>query len=978
MHVSIAESGRLAEHISQVRKTSKSLRPFAVLAIYFLMFAALEWATSVFNVFPAVGYWYLPAGLSFALIASYGPAYLPAVFLALTGANFLLHPLPIKLPHLIALTTSAALAYLLAAIIVRYRLAEPYVSLRNRNEVARLLLGGAFAAVALASVNAANLALAGLIDWKEVMPAFFGGVAGNTSGIFLLTPFLMLHGVPRIEAWLQQISGAGAQSSEHAAPSIVRKPVLLAAIIFLALIATVLWLIFGLGVTSDLQLFFLFSLPPILIGLRRGLEGVTATIVVMAGAVMTMQWERGVGADAMMRYQVIMLASSFNALLFGAGISEIKAAAELMRRRDSILDAVSFAAESFLGKTGWESGIHEVLRRLGHTAGVSRVYIVDNRFTQKGGDTAPAPMHEWAIPSASPDEHNSKVLNILRGQLIEEQAISLSRGQPALLFTKDISLKKREILEALDIRSMVIVPMFVEKQWWGCVGLEQCFVDRAWPESDIEGLKTAGQILGTLLASVRVEQQFRQLTGNVQAVFWISSPDGARKNYVSPAYEEIWGRSCASIHRSPDSWLQAIHPEDHGRVKEALVKQVWAEYDEEYRVIRPDGSIRWVRDRAFPVRDQSGHVYRIVGIAEDITKHKKVEQQLRATTVLLSSLIDNLQSGILVEDESRRITHVNQAFSVMFSMRVPTHSFLGVDSRLLFSQPESFGDRIEEIIERGAPLVAEELHLKDRILRRSYIPLSIGEEYRCHLWQYIDVTDSRRAEEQIKTSLNEKDVLLKEIHHRVKNNLQIISSLLNLQAHQIADPDALQTFRESQDRVKAMALIHERLYQTGDFAKIDFAGYVRNLTAQLLRSYKVNSNLIRLSLEVDPVPMNFDMAIPCALIIHELVSNSLKYAFGSDQSGQIWIRFSEDGHKMLRLTVRDNGRGLPEKMDFENSQSLGLKLVRSLTQQLDGNITYRNNGGFECDICIPRSKSNGSPSREKAKDDEQAPAYSHC
>jgi PAS domain S-box-containing protein len=286
------------------------------------------------------------------------------------------------------------------------------------------------------------------------------------------------------------------------------------------------------------------------------------------------------------------------------------------------------------------------------------------------------------------EEPDKRILNLLRSQMIEEMSGRLSMGQPFVFQTKDMNRKRQEMLETLGIRSGVIIPMFIESQWWGSLGLEQCFIDRDWPQSEIDGLNRAEQVLGTLIASVRVEQQFRQLKGNIQAVFWISDPDGRTKQYVSPGYEEIWGRTCVNLQRNPQSWLQAIHPEDQSRVSEALVKQVWGEYDEEFRVQRPDGSIRWAHDRAFPVRDQSGKVSRIVGIAADITKEKQVEEQLRAATVMLSSLINNLRSGVMVEDEARRITHVNAVFNKTFNVPVPTQSLLGVDSRLLF--PKDF------------------------------------------------------------------------------------------------------------------------------------------------------------------------------------------------------------------------------------------------------------------------------------------------
>ena len=540
--------------------------------------------------------------------------------------------------------------------------------------------------------------------------------------------------------------------------------------------------------------------------------------------------------------------------------------------------------------------------------------------------------------------------------MVEELADKLSQGQPYAFRTKEINRKKQEMLETLGIRSGVIIPMFVDKQWWGCLGLEQCYVDREWPDSEVDGLKMAGQILGTLIASVRVEQQFRQLTGNIQAVFWISPPDGHTKQYVSPGYEDVWGRTCASLQRNPGSWLQAIHPEDQARVSEALLKQIWGEYDEEYRVERPDGSIRWIHDRAFPVRDQTGKVDRIVGIAEDITKQKKAEEQLRAATVMLSSLINHLHSGVMVEDDARKITHVNQAFNDIFRVPVVPESLFGVDSRLLFIQTAQFAERIEKVIKAATPVLGEEIEWQGRIFLRNYVPLSIDENNHYHLWQYQDVTTSRNAEEQIKSSLKEKEVLLKEIHHRVKNNLQIISSLLNLQSAEIEDPTASQKFRESQDRVKAMALIHERLYQSSDLAKIDFAGYVRSLTGHLVRSYKVNANAIRLYLEVDSVPMNLDVAIPCGLIINELVSNSFKYAFPRGEGGEISVHFGEEDHRALKLVVQDNGVGFPEETNPENSDSLGLKLVRSLTEQLGGTISYRNKGGFVCEISIPYAK----------------------
>jgi two-component sensor histidine kinase len=251
--------------------------------------------------------------------------------------------------------------------------------------------------------------------------------------------------------------------------------------------------------------------------------------------------------------------------------------------------------------------------------------------------------------------------------------------------------------------------------------------------------------------------------------------------------------------------------------------------------------------------------------------------------------------------------------------------------------------------------LGEELEWQNKIFLRDYVPLSISQNCRYHLWQYQDITESRHKEAQIEISLKEKEVLLKEIHQRFENNLQIISSMMNLQSAEVENPKARQIFTESEDRVKALALIHERVYQSGDLSKVDFAGYVRSLAGRLVKSYKINAAAIRLNLQIEPVQLNLDIAIPCGQIIHELVSNAFKYAFPQSQEGDIKVSFSDDNGQMLRLVVCDNGIGFPEDRNPEESDSPGLKLVRNLTEQIGGKVQFRNLNGFLCEILIPQS-----------------------
>ncbi|MBI3583784.1 MAG: nitrate- and nitrite sensing domain-containing protein [Nitrospinae bacterium] len=195
------------------------------------------------------------------------------------------------------------------------------------------------------------------------------------------------------------------------------------------------------------------------------------------------------------------------------------------------------------------------------------------------------------------------------------------------------------------------------------------------------------------------------------------------------------------------------------------------------------------------------------------------------------------------------------------------------------------------------------------------------------------------ADEQLKVLLHEKEVLLKEVHHRVKNNLQVISSLFNIQSGHIKDKEqAIRVFEESQNRIRSMAIIHEKLYKTGGIYKINFSEYLNDLTANIFRSYSSISSGIRVKIKADDILLNIDIAIPLGLIVNELVLNSIKYAFPDKREGEILIELRSDKDGYLLLVVGDNGIGLPEGMDIGNTESLGLQLVNTLVGQLKGTI----------------------------------------
>jgi PAS domain S-box-containing protein len=327
-------------------------------------------------------------------------------------------------------------------------------------------------------------------------------------------------------------------------------------------------------------------------------------------------------------------------------------------------------------------------------------------------------------------------------------------------------------------------------------------------------------------------------------------------------------------------------------------------------------------------------------------------------SVSRGAIIGSMSDGVVVLDEENRIVDLNPVAQHLIGR--PLSQAVGQPVEQVW--PEWPG-QIE--LPRDGSEIGKEVVLSEGDRQRTYdVCISPLVDWRGRLVSRVvvlrDITERKKAEERINASLREKEVLLKEIHHRVKNNLQVISSLLYLQSKSIEDKRALEMFQDSQNRVRSMALVHERLYQSQDLARVDFAEYVRSLANYLFRSYGVNTNLIKLKIHVDDVSLGVDAAIPFGLVVNELVSNSLKHAFPDDRAGEIRITLRLDGGQSL-LMVSDNGVGFPENLDFRDTRSLGLQLVNTLVDQLEGTIELDRSEGaaFKITFAEPRHHKGG-------------------
>ncbi|MGB9979767.1 sensor histidine kinase [Methanobacterium sp.] len=339
-----------------------------------------------------------------------------------------------------------------------------------------------------------------------------------------------------------------------------------------------------------------------------------------------------------------------------------------------------------------------------------------------------------------------------------------------------------------------------------------------------------------------------------------------------------------------------------------------------------------------------GDNFYAVIVARDITERMEAQRAIMQSEEKYRILFEYSPDFIILINPEGKIIDINKStkkFVNLSKEQLIGKSILGLG--VLFEEDVNEFMEIGNELINGESVEPFEFKVIDRngkiCWMDAYLSLLKKDNGDCAIQIILhDITKRKNYEKQIKQSLSEKEILLKEIHHRVKNNLQIISSLLNLQSRYIEDKDAFGVFKESQNRIKSMALIHEKLYQSEDLTKIDFAEYIKSLTFHLFRSYSIDQSRVELSINFEGILFDIDTSIPCGLIINELISNSLKYAFPNGRKGKISIDLQLKGEKDI-LIIRDNGVGFPEGMDFQNTETLGLRLVNILVNQINGVIT---------------------------------------
>ncbi len=412
--------------------------------------------------------------------------------------------------------------------------------------------------------------------------------------------------------------------------------------------------------------------------------------------------------------------------------------------------------------------------------------------------------------------------------------------------------------------------------------------------------------------------------------------------YVNDKLAEIFGYTSDELvdKKGPEN---LVLPEDWPIVKENIRLRIDGEVDSvnyDFKGIRKDGTAIQVEVHGSAI-EYHGKLA-VLGTLLDITERMRSEKALRESEERFRTAFRTSPDAMCINTyKTGEFIEINDGF-----LNLTGYKMEEVIGKSIFDlgiwQDDKDRQRLVDGMKATGQVSSMEtgFRLKDgNVIPCLYSAKSFSLEDETYILSIVsDITDLKSAEDKIKASLLEKEILLKEIHHRVKNNLQVISGLLNLQSHYINEEGAREIYRESQNRIITMALIHEELYQREDLSSIDFADFLQTLSDNLLSSYGMDKRRISIELDIKDAELIIDTAIPCGLIINELVSNSLKHAFPGKNKGEISVKLHSTGNKGYSLKVSDNGTGFPKGVNFRQTKSLGLQLVTVLVDQLGGTI----------------------------------------
>ena len=527
-------------------------------------------------------------------------------------------------------------------------------------------------------------------------------------------------------------------------------------------------------------------------------------------------------------------------------ITKTKAEEDEARKRQSLLEAVSLLSMKLASDEELELTINKLLVKLGESTGVSRVYLFKNATHPVTGEFSCTQILEWTKDGVKPQNDDPVLTDLNVGLLgFERWALLLNQGLPVVGNTIDFPGSEQAYLMENKIKSVLVVPVELNGEWWGSLGFDECETERVWSENEITLLSAVANLIGTVIERKRVRENLIE-----------------REAHLSTIVETM---------------------------SEGLL-----------------------------IADVNGNHLSCNQAAADLLGMSK-EEVLKLKPDFVYGNFINLDGSLYTEDNC-------PALKSMRLQKMVTGTIMG------FQAPDGYHWMSVNACPLFHPITNEIFGV---------------------LKTFNDVTERVRHDQELNDNLKQKELLLTEIHHRVKNNLAIVSSLLQLQQLYTQDEQVKTMLMESQGRLRSMSLVHEILYRNGDFSKISFDKYLNEIGHYLKDTFAKPEQEILFEISTDDCSLEITKAIPCGLIVNEIVTNAFKYAFNGRSGGIIVISLKLQGDYYL-LEVCDDGPGLPEGVNWVESKTMGFTLVRTLSAQLKGALSIENKNGARVVLTFPK------------------------
>ncbi len=551
-------------------------------AAFLAAFLLLDGASSASQAWEGAPACYLPVGLTLAVLLCGGLRYVPLILISSLVAAVVNYHRPLYSWAGIPGSTTIYFAYIAGAAILRgpWRIDPKLGTLRDVGRFVLIFLG---AAIVSAPLGMLTLLGDDIVHRPDALKTTLDWLASDAVSIVTFAPFLLLHVAPRVTRWLSPGAGIPLQAKERrpTSPLQVLEMAGQAAIVLVAV-----WLVFGWAAAMPYQPLYLFFVPVVWLAVRHGLPGATlATFGINVGMTVA-AWFVHAPSGSLPRLQLAILALGLTGLCLGAVVSERRRSEAALQSKSALLEAqANSTIDGILV-------VDERDQRLMHNQRLVELFSVPAEILADSGG--------WPLLS--------HVLTLLKEPDLFLARVRYLNSHPSEISRDEIELKDGTIL---DRYSSPVVDQ--RGKYYG----------RIWTFRDITSEKKTDRALQA------AEEKFRQLAENIREVFWMMTPTADEILYVSPAYEELWGRSCESVYQNPMSWEESIHPDDREHAQLAFARQLQGEpFESEYRIQTPDGQEKWISDRAFPVRDQGGKMIRVVGIAMEITERKRYQEEL--------------------------------------------------------------------------------------------------------------------------------------------------------------------------------------------------------------------------------------------------------------------------------------------------------------------------------------------------------------